>query len=126
VEVRLPFGFSAELDALHAGSLYSSVLNGGSTWQFPLMAKYRILPGAVQPYILGGVSFNRITNVSDLIALKNRSTSGIVLGGGVEVHLGSLKLSPELRYNNWTDKSFNISALQSNQNQLALLVGLTF
>ena len=130
VELHLPVGFSIELDALHSSFQYQNATNSVSqnpgSWQFPLMAKYRILPGAVQPYILGGVSFNRITNVSDLIALKNRSTSGIVLGGGLEVHLGALKLSPELRYNNWTDKSFNISALQSNQNQLALLVGLTF
>ena len=130
VELHLPARFSVELDVLHSSFAYqnatNSVTQNPASWQFPLMAKYRIVPGAVQPYILGGVTFSRITNVSDLIALKNRSGEGIVLGGGVEVHLGPLKVSPELRYNNWTNKTFDISALQSNQNQLALLVGLTF
>ena len=129
-ELHLPARFSIEVDALRSSFEYqlatSSVSQSPSQWQFPVLAKFRILPGAVQPFILGGVSFNRITNVSDLIELKNRSTSGIVLGGGVELHLGPLKLSPELRYNNYIDKSFNLTSLQSNQNQLALLVGITF
>ena len=130
VELHLPARFSIEVDALRSSFEYqlatASVPQNPSQWQFPILAKFRIFPGAVQPFILGGVSFNRIASISDLVELKNRSSSGIVLGGGVELHLGPLKLSPELRYNNYTDKNFDLATLQSRQNQLALLVGLTF
>ena len=130
VELHLGQQFGIELDVLHKSFDYRlSTANAGQSpgqWEFPITGKFRILPGAVQPFVEGGISFSRLTSVEDLIALKNRSSKGLVLGGGVELHLGPLKISPEIRYNNWIDKNFDIAALQSKQNEMTFLVGLTF
>lgn len=130
VELHLPARFGIELDILHKSFDYRiSAANAGQSpgqWEFPLLAKFRILPGAIQPFIAGGVSFSRLTSVEDLIALKNRSSQGIVLGGGVDLRIGVIRITPEIRYTNWTTANFDISALQSNQNQATVLVGFTF
>ena len=130
VELNLPAGFGVELDALYRSYDYQLVATtigqSPGQWEFPLLAKYRIFPGPIRPYVEGGISFARLTNVSDLIALKNRSSSGIVLGGGVEFHIAVVKITAEIRYNNWTSQFFNIPALQSNQNQATALLGFSF
>jgi hypothetical protein len=128
VEVRLPFGFSAELDALHASSLYSSVLNGGSTWQFPLLAKYKLLKGPVKPFIEGGVSFSHITDLKNIPDLNHTGNFGVVLGGGVEVKLLAPRISAEIRYNGWALKNIQspTGLFESNQNQVSFLLGLGF
>ena len=129
VEVRLG-QFGIELDALHKSFDYRlSSANAGQSpgvWEFPLLAKFRIIPGVIQPYVEGGFSFSRLTNVQDLIALKNRSSKGLVIGGGVELRLGIVRISPEIRYSNWLDRNLDIAALQSRQNQMTFLVGFTF
>jgi opacity protein-like surface antigen len=127
-EVRLPFGFSAELDALHESSLYSSVVNGGSTWQFPLMAKYKLLKGPVKPYIEGGIAFSHITDLQNLPDLNHTGNFGVVLGGGVEVKLLAPRISAEIRYNGWAFKNIQspTGLFESNQNQVSFLLGLGF
>lgn len=130
VELHLPAGFGVELDVLHESYDFHQSTAGASIspslWQFPIMAKYRILPGPIRPFIEGGVAFSRLTNVSDVIALDNRSSTGIVIGGGVEIKAGFLRIVPELRYNNWPQKFFNLADLQSKQNQATFLVGISF
>ena len=130
LEVHLGDHFGIELDALHRGFDYQLVnaLTGQSPgmWEFPLVVKFRVLPKPIQPYVEGGVAFSRLTSISDLIELKNRSSKGIVIGGGIEFHLGIVKISPEIRYNNWTDKNFDVANLISKQNQAQFLIGFTF
>lgn len=130
VSLNLPAGFGAEFDVLHKSFDFrqatAAATESSSIWEFPLLAKYRILPGPIRPFVEGGVSFSRITGISDLIALKNRSNDGLVLGGGVEFHLGIVQITPQIRYNNWTDKYLDLSALKSNQNQATFLVGISF
>jgi opacity protein-like surface antigen len=127
-EVRLPFGLSAELDALHESSLYSSVLNGGSTWQFPVLAKYKLLKGPVKPYVEGGIAFSHITDLSNIPQLNHASNFGLLLGAGVEVKLLAPRINAEIRYNGWALKNIQSTTGQyeSNQNQVTLLVGLGF
>ena len=50
------------------------------------------------------------------------------MGAGVEFHLALLKISPEVRYNGWTLHTFDSPGglLQSNRNQAAILVGISF
>jgi hypothetical protein len=128
VEVRLPLGFSVEADALYESSIFSSVYNGGSTWQFPVLAKYKLLKGPIRPYVEGGPSFSRITDLAEIPALNHRSNFGIVLGAGLEIKLLVLRISPEIRYNGWTLQNIQDPAgfFHSNRNQAMFQVGFGF
>lgn len=128
LDVRLPLHLGLEVDALYESSLYGSVLSGGNTWQFPVLAKYKLLSGPVKPYIEGGVSFSRITDLKDIPQLNHRSNYGIVLGAGIELKLLVLRLSPEIRYNGWAFRNIDDIAgqFQSIRNQAMFLVGISF
>jgi opacity protein-like surface antigen len=127
-ELRLPLHLGLEVDALHESSLYSSVLPGGSTWQFPVLAKYKLLKGPVKPYVEGGIAFSHITDLKEIPDLNHASNFGVVLGAGVEVKLLAPRLSAEIRYNGWAFKNIQspTGLFESNQNQVAILVGVGF
>jgi len=128
VEVRLPLGLSVEADALYETSLFNSVYTGGATWQFPVMAKYKLFKGPVRPYIEGGVAFSHISDLAEIPALNHRSNYGIVLGAGVEVKLLVLRISPEIRYNGWVFQNLQdpLGQFQSKKNQAMFQVGIGF
>ena len=133
VEVRLPARFSVEVDALYRSYDYRQTLVGTSAsvspgaWEFPVLARKALLGGPVQHYIEGGVALSHLS-VSDVIELNHRNNYGIVLGAGVSLHLGLFRIAPELRYNGWAFKDFDspTGSLQSNRNQAAVLVGISF
>jgi len=127
VEVRLPLGISVEADALYESGIFSGV-STGSTWQFPVVAKYKLLKGPVRPYVEGGVAFSRITDFAELPALNHQSNFGLVLGAGIEVKVLVLRISPEVRYNGWTLQNIQDPAglFQSNRNQAMFQVGFGF
>src|SRR5665213_1079411 len=136
VEVRLPGRFSVELDALYRSYDYRQTLGGGigastsvspGAWEFPVLARKALLGGPVQPYIEGGVALSHLS-VADVVELNHRNNYGIVLGAGVSVHLGLFRIAPELRYNGWAFKDFEspTGSLQSNRNQVVVLVGIGF
>ena len=115
----------------------------GSTWQFPVLVKKRFSSGAVRPYIGAGPAFQHLfslkqvthyftggstTTTDNPAEIDNRGGVGGVLEGGFELHMGPLKVSPELRYTRWGSSHFALpsgSAL-SNQNQAEFLLGITF
>jgi hypothetical protein len=54
---------------------------------------------------------------------------GFVFGGGLEVKLGFIRITPELRYTRWGSENFRdpvASLLHSNKNQGDFILGLTF
>ena len=56
---------------------------------------------------------------------------GYVVGAGVDIHAIFLHISPELRYTRWSSPQISevqsgVTELQTNQNQLEFLVGITF
>jgi hypothetical protein len=139
VEVRLPAKLSIEVDALHRAfdfSLAGVGLNSGQ-WEFPVVVKHRFLPGPLKPYFEAGIAFSKLSDVHALV-VNHTENFGIVAGGGVEIHLLSLKLSPEIRYDGWLFRNFDTVApgaatsgvfpaiVQSHRNQLAFLVGFGF
>lgn len=143
-ELRLPFGLGVEADLLFKRFSYErnsgiAVNSGaqGNSWELPLLAKFR-MPGVVlHPYFDGGYSFRTLQGLSQFGSavaagnpseLKNNSTRGVVLGAGFEVRVPFLRLSPELRFTHWGSKAFESTggALSSRQNQLDLLIGVTF
>jgi opacity protein-like surface antigen len=127
VEVRLPFKFSIEGDALYRGYSFNvlGATTHASSWDFPIVAKYHFLKGPVKPYVEGGLDFSHLSDVSGLFTLNHNSNFGVVLGAGVQVNLLVLRLSPEIRYTGDALKNFT-GIVDSNRNQLAFLVGIGF
>jgi opacity protein-like surface antigen len=134
-EFRLPSGFSVELDALYrsydygqpAGDFLQSRSVSVGAWEFPLLAKKSLFGGPIQPYIEGGVALSHLS-VNDVLELNHRNNYGIVLGAGLSLHLGSIRVTPEIRYNGWAFQNFSspFGNLHSNRNQATVLVGIGF
>jgi Outer membrane protein beta-barrel domain len=165
VELRLPFGLGVEFDALYRHLHYSSVesiagqLINASTesgeWEFPLLAKFRFHGPLVRPYVDGGVAWDTLSGLSQSITqtavatglvsssstsspaeLEHSTVTGVVLGGGFDIHALVVHISPEIRYTRWISPHFEASpstvpsitagSIQSVQNQVEFLVGITF
>jgi opacity protein-like surface antigen len=129
VEVRLPSRFSVEVDALYRSYDFRQATKSVSPgeWEFPVLARKALFGGPIQPYVEGGVALSHLS-VSDVIELNHRNNYGIVLGAGVSLHLGLFRIAPEIRYNGWAFKNFvsPLGSLESNRNQAAVLVGISF
>jgi hypothetical protein len=160
VELSLPFGLGAEVDALYSREGYrasSSNFAGtfdarerASVWQFPMVAKYRFPFPLVKPVVLGGystrvmngtlqangVNIDPSTGARTPYSLDTSehlaSSHGFVLGGGVQVGIGGLHVSPEIRYTRWSSspiraiETLSGSRYASSQNEIAILVGISW
>jgi len=133
VEVRLPAGFGLELDALYQTYEYRQVVpaptidQNSHAWEFPLVLKKRFLPGPVKPYLEAGAAFSHLS-VGDVRELNDRNTWGLVLGGGVDLKVGPIHFTPEVRYTRWTSREFDSpgTLLQSNLNVASVMLGIGF
>jgi hypothetical protein len=155
-ELRLPFGLGVEVDALyrrlHYDATVSNPLSGITTdrttansWEFPLLLKYRFPSKIVRPYVDAGVAWDTLSGLTDTItqtiaptptstrttsnpaSLQHNTTTGFVIGAGLDVHAIVVHISPEIRYTRWGTGHFNLNGvLNSNQNQAEFLVGITF
>ncbi len=132
MEVRLPLGLGLQVDALYTRHKFttSAASNSASSWEIPLLAKYRFPGLLLRPFVDGGVSFQRFGDVVNLVTTLNsdRSRRGFVMGTGMEAHLAKVRLSPEIRWTRWGDAKFitTPSALLNSSSQFEFLVGLTF
>lgn len=135
MELNLPFRISVEFDALYKPLRYG-VANGavgsattGSSWEFPLLMKYRLTGGLVRPYLDAGLAFRNLRGFDEgLPELRERSSAGAVIGGGLELRAPGIRLSGELRYTRWGSTSIRsaLGDLTSQLNQAEFLVGITF
>ena len=124
VELRLPDGFGVELDALYQTFEYRQIVpsptrdQNSHTWEFPLLLKKKFLPGPIKPYLEAGAAFSHLS-VGDVRELDDRNTWGLVVGGGVDLKLGPVHFTPEVRYTGWTSRHFdspgNIASVQSQR-----------
>ena len=111
------------------------------SWEFPLLLKKKfggpdVVAVSVKPFVDVGASFRRlgdIGNIGGFITGNNdevdKSATGFVVGGGVEIRLLFIRLSPELRFTRWGTDNFRAGVaniLQTNRNQGQLLVGIHF
>ncbi|HTP89489.1 MAG TPA: outer membrane beta-barrel protein [Bryobacteraceae bacterium] len=156
VELQLPLGLGVEFDALYRREGYYSASNyvepsfqreRANSWEFPILLKYRFGPPVVKPYVaagyaprvisggidVGGQVCNPVTGACTTFSSHSGTnwniSHGIVLGGGVQVGVGSLRLSPEVRYTRWNNAAINPMAhdpFQSTQNQLDVLLGIAW
>jgi hypothetical protein len=123
LELHLPGGNSVEIDALRRRYDFRGV-GSADSWEFPVLLKHRIGQGLVRPYFEGGAAFSRLSDIR-LSTLQHRENFGLVFGGGVEIKFLFLKLSPEVRYTGWAVRNFD-NGLQTNRNQVAVLMGFGF
>lgn len=135
LELRLPLGFSVEADALYRPlnmtvdtlvlpTLTSHSSNDVSSAEFPILGKYHFLHvPVVSPYIEAGPSFRAVGAAGSY--LSNR---GFAIGGGVDIKLLLLRVSPEIRYSRWGNDATvtGFLAAPSNINQAEFLVGVSF
>jgi hypothetical protein len=135
VELRLPLRFSVEADALYhpfnVATSSASVLSetSYSVWEFPILAKYHFGGRLLDPFVGAGPEFR--TRPGGLISrnITNISRDGFVLAAGLDFKLKIIRISPEIRYTRWMSDSAATApaaAVTSNQNQAALLVGISF
>ncbi|MFL6416866.1 MAG: hypothetical protein ACJ74Y_14480 [Bryobacteraceae bacterium] len=136
LELRLPFGFTVEADALYRPIEFTAqqtaflplpalrvTLPGRvDIWEFPVLAKYRVPIHALRPYVAGGPSF-RATSGS---AASPLSRSGLAAALGIEARVGPLRLAPEARYTHWGPDGTYASPyhVASDRNQVEFLMGL--
>ena len=156
VELRLPFGLSVEVDALYRHLNYNSTSMGvdvftssattGNAWEFPVLAKYRLPSKIVRPYVDAGIAWDTLSGLTQSITttvfptqttntttsspaeLQHNTTTGFVIGSGIDIHALFLHVSPEIRYTRWGSQHFLSpgGGLSSNQNQAEFLLGITF
>ena len=156
IEFRLPARLAVEIDALYEdlrfdyrsgrpGLPFEISTTTASTWQFPVLLKYRFSANTVRPFVSGGVAAYRIGGVkqagelitqlpSEIRTAINRAgnsfvNGGGVVGGGVEFKAGPLRIAPEIRFTRWViGKSVgtNDVSVRLNQSRTQLLVGIGF
>ena len=136
-ELRLPFGLGIEVDALYRHYSFNNTPVKVTTgaWEFPLVAKYKFKASIVKPYLEAGVAWDKLSGLTQTIAtavntqtLNKDVTHGIVFGGGAEVKVLVIRISPEIRFTRWSDQHFLDPAglLKSNLNQAEFLIGISF
>ena len=157
-EARLPFGLGVEVDVLYRHFRYNSssgvsnlttnITNIDTTagaWEFPVLAKYRFKGKIIRPFVDGGVAWDKLSGLTQTVEnvvatvshttttssppeLANSTTRGYVLGGGVDLKLLLIHITPEVRLTRWGAKHFidPTGIVNSQQNQAEFLVGITF
>jgi hypothetical protein len=130
-EFLLPRRLSVETDAIYrpVGATYITSYNTGArtrsdsrfiTWEFPVLAKYRLVYRGLAPFVGVGPNF-RLTQ-----SLTSSSPYGVVAAAGVEFRVGSAKISPSVRYTHWGRDTPLTTGATVTRNQAVFLLGLSF
>ena len=118
----------------------------GHSWEFPLAVQYRFFKSAIRPYVEGGVSLNRLSNVYTVqqtpyprqpqlpFTIEHVRSSltrvGPLFGMGVDVKLHRIHVTPGLRYTYYhklTQLAGCVSGTGCRGNKTVdILVGFTF
>jgi opacity protein-like surface antigen len=145
-ELRLPYSFAFETDALYKRLNYASnpfgfdmfrATTSGHSWEFPLLLKHHFR-GPLHPFGDLGVSLRRVSGKTNFtngvfqttqepLELVHTWTTGLAAGGGSDLQIGPVHFQPEIRYTRWGKESFSSASgvLSSNLNALDLLIGVS-
>lgn len=142
IELRPILGLSVEADALYhpinvstqtgvpslttgtPGSVVArpSVPSHTNTWEFPVVAKYRLPLPVVKPYVEARPTFRALSSLGTYL-----STYGFTAGAGVEAKAWKVRLAPELRYVHWgADSAIASPYYASARNEAQFLVGISY
>jgi hypothetical protein len=152
VQVKLPFSFALEVDALYKRIGYSAFSTGtasavrvrANSWEFPIFLKY-YLPGyklPVRPYAGVGYVLRHLSGMQASFAsgssvlgqrfgFRDDLIHGAAVGAGIDIRAGRLSLGPEIRYTHWAEQPFRdfvsrTSLVRSTDNQFEFLIGVRF
>jgi hypothetical protein len=136
IEVRLPLNFSVEADALFrplkltqqkyiisSPAPLTSTTNY-SSWEIPLLLKYRASSGLIRPFVEAGPNFRTVANpIGPLL-----SKTGVSAGAGVDVKIWRVFIAPQVRLTHWgKDRGGAVlNYMASERNQGEFLVGFAF
>lgn len=134
IELGLRSGWSVEVNALHRTLGYTvrtdfpgricgvDTFCGAdmSTWQFPVLAKYRISVRRVNPFVTLGPSFRTYSSPAG----TRPSAYGITGGAGVEWNAGRFFFAPTVRYTRWRGEEAPFRP--TIRNQVEILGGIGY
>jgi hypothetical protein len=129
-EIDIGEGLSMEANAIYrplrdTTTLSSVAAPSGSgkrvTWEFPVLAKYKLPLRPMKPFIELGLSFRTPQEVNGAWL----SNHGVTAGAGVEARWRQLRIAPAIRYTHWAPDSTQGRSLVL-RNQAELLVAFTF
>ena len=133
-----PWRQAGEISTFPATTPSSTTRIDGTLWDFPVMANYRFLTGAVRPYAGAGLvllrSVSATHQVTDIIpfpkTLVNRSSGdegfpAYTAQAGVEWKHAHFLIRPEARYSYWRQLSTSFGPI-IQRNQVEFLVGFAF
>ena len=138
VRIGLPAHFRLEGDALYRPYKFTATSGTSTTttvsasqWRFPILLQYQINTPVIKPFIEGGLSFDRLSNIATAArnitsgpgTLVHESNASVVLGAGVDVKLGFVRLSGELRWSHAGSADFQAI---TKVNQAEALMGIHF
>ncbi len=137
LDLGLPLGFSVEADALYRNESYQTpqwtsnliLQHPRTSWEFPILLKKTLLPlPVVKPFIEAGWVPRDILSST---FTPSSSSQGLVIGAGVQLGIGRLRLSPALRYTRWNNAPAlivfaNGPTISLTQNQVDVLIGLSW
>ena len=133
-EVHLILGLSVEADALYrpldlktwpvSNSATLVTDHSYSSWEFPILGKWRFPFPLIKPYVEAGPNFRTVGGQAG----NYLSNSGFTAGLGIELRVARVRIGPEVRWTHWAGDSSGASAngFSSNQNQGEFLVGFSF
>ena len=119
----------------------------GHSWEFPLAVQYRFFKSAIRPYVEGGVTLNRLSNVYTVqqtpyprqpqlpFTIEHVRSSltrvGPLFGMGVDVKLHRIHVTPGLRFTHYNKLLGQLTSCISgpgcpSNNTVDILVGVTF
>jgi hypothetical protein len=137
-------------DTFYHDTLYSTSRERDNTWEFPLLLKYKLRFSALNPFVEAGLAPRTISGrvaYTEQLSLNTPATTpplgpsvpisyspsvGFVAGGGLQFNLRHLRLAPQVRYTRWGTAPveglfYSLgSNYSSNQNQVDLLVGISW
>ncbi len=121
LEFRFPMGFGLEFDILY--KRFEASGRRGSSWEFPLLGKYRFSGEHLRPYVEAGPTFQRLGGLPVPLPFTTGSETrkGLAMGAGIELRLPVIRVSGGLRYSHWGD-----TPLVRSTNLVDFLLGVSF
>jgi hypothetical protein len=109
-------GFTTDDETSYPIQQTAGISAVGHSWEFPVAVQYHFFKSAIRPYVEGGVSLNRLSNVYSFknapidfrqlpftfVPLRDSFTRvGPLFGMGVDVKLHRIHVTPGLRYTHY-------------------------